>query len=56
MVNSLSDVKLISKDASENWLSQFFASWDKYGERDIMKPSKWHRVIEKLGAYLSQSE
>lgn len=55
MANALGGVKLASRKACENWLSEFFANRDKgFFERGIMKlPSKWQQIIEQNGAYLT---
>ncbi|CAK9834554.1 Histone-lysine N-methyltransferase SETMAR [Anthophora retusa] len=53
--NSLTGVKLATREACENHLSQFFANRDKdFYERGLMKlPSKWQQIIEQNGAYLT---
>ena len=52
--NFLDGTKLTTREACENKLVQFFTNRDEdFFNRGIMKlPSKWTKVIEKIGAYL----
>lgn len=52
--NSLNGVKLTSKEACENHLSQFLAQKTQkfYSDGIMILPQKWQKVIEQNGTYL----
>jgi len=55
MANALGSLKLATRESCENWLSEFFANREaSFYKRGIMKlSSRWERVIEQNGAYLT---
>lgn len=52
--NSLNGVKLDSREACENHLSQFFAQKPRkfYTDGIMVLPEKWRKIIDQNGAYL----
>ncbi|XP_020715242.1 uncharacterized protein LOC101457564 isoform X1 [Ceratitis capitata] len=58
MANYLDGEELASRESCENRLSQFFSNRDKsfYAEGIMTLPSKWQKVMEHNGAYLTEIE
>ncbi|XP_061722930.1 histone-lysine N-methyltransferase SETMAR-like [Cydia pomonella] len=52
--NSLNGVKLVSKEACENHLVQFFAQKPQkfYSDGIMILPEKWQKVIDQNGTYI----
>ncbi len=54
MQNSLNGVKLASREACENYLSQFFAEKPQkfYTDGIMSLEEKWQKVVDQNGTYL----